>query len=125
MPGKLLVADDDMDTLRLVGLMLERQGYAILAASNGNQALGLAKREQPDLILLDVMMPDMDGALSTKGGLGVTTLAGHNITVVFTPAPELAYQASVYNIPIVTQLPDSLNAEQFFKLADNVTQRGS
>jgi pilus assembly protein CpaE len=48
---------------------------------------------------------------------------GYNITTVFTPAPELAYQAATHNIPIVVQQPDSLTTEQFFKLADKVTQR--
>ncbi len=61
MPEKVLLVDDDLDTLRLVGLMLQRQGYEILQASNGLQALELAQNEAPDLILLDVMMPDMDG----------------------------------------------------------------
>ncbi|PWH18483.1 MAG: hypothetical protein DDG59_05955 [Anaerolineae bacterium] len=61
MPEKVLIVDDDLDTLRLVGLMLQRQGYQILAASNGPQALVLAEKEQPHLILLDIMMPEMDG----------------------------------------------------------------
>ena len=66
MPEKILVVDDDVDTLRLVGLMLQRQGYQIAAASNGQQALALALSEKPDLILLDVMMPDMDGYEVTR-----------------------------------------------------------
>jgi len=61
MAEKILLVDDDMDTLRLVGLMLQRQGYEVRAASNGLQALSLAQAELPDLILLDVMMPEMDG----------------------------------------------------------------
>jgi DNA-binding response OmpR family regulator len=61
MAEKILIVDDDVQTLRLVGLMLERQGYKILAASNGAQAIGMARTEQPDMILLDVMMPDVDG----------------------------------------------------------------
>jgi CheY-like chemotaxis protein len=66
MPEKILVVDDDVDTLRLVGLMLQRQGYQIVAANNGAQALTLAEEENPDLILLDVMMPDMDGYEVTR-----------------------------------------------------------
>jgi len=66
MPEKILVVDDDLDTLRLVGLMLQRQGYEIVAASNGHQALLMAHSEQPDLILLDVMMPDLDGVEVTR-----------------------------------------------------------
>jgi DNA-binding response OmpR family regulator len=61
MPEKILIVDDDLDTLRLVGLMLQKQGYQIVAASSGPQGLELALSELPGLILLDVMMPGMDG----------------------------------------------------------------
>ena len=66
MAEKILIIDDDVDTLRLVGLMLQRQGYEISAASNGSQGLTKALEERPDLILLDVMMPDMDGYEVTR-----------------------------------------------------------
>lgn len=66
MAEKILIVDDDVDTLRLVGLMLQRQGYQITAATNGQQGLDKAVEEQPDLILLDVMMPDMDGYEVTR-----------------------------------------------------------
>ena len=61
MAEKILIVDDDVDTLRLVGIMLQRQGYQIVAAANGQQGLTKVLEEKPDLILLDVMMPDMDG----------------------------------------------------------------
>ena len=61
MTEKILIVDDDLETLRLVGLILERASYQIVAASNGPQALTLAHSERPNLIILDVMMPDMDG----------------------------------------------------------------
>jgi MinD-like ATPase involved in chromosome partitioning or flagellar assembly len=48
---------------------------------------------------------------------------GQTIAVIFTPAPELAYQASVHNLPIVQQQPDSLTAQQFNKLAERIAQR--
>lgn len=66
MAEKILVVDDDLDTLRMVGLMLERQGYQIVAASGGRQALTLANSEKPDLVLLDIMMPDLDGLQVAK-----------------------------------------------------------
>jgi len=66
MSEKILIIDDDLDTLRLVGLMLQRQGYQISAATNGQQGLDKAFEEDPDLILLDVMMPDMDGYEVTR-----------------------------------------------------------
>ena len=66
MSEKVLIIDDDLDTLRLVGLMLQRQGYQISAATNGQQGLDKAFEEDPDLILLDIMMPDMDGYEVTR-----------------------------------------------------------
>ena len=66
MTEKILIIDDDVDTLRLVGLMLQRQGYQIIAATNGEQGLAKAFEEKPDIILLDVMMPDMDGYEVTR-----------------------------------------------------------
>ena len=61
MAQKLLIVDDEVDTLRLISLMLERQGYDILTAKDGKTALQLVAKNKPDLILLDVMMPEMDG----------------------------------------------------------------
>ena len=61
MAEKILIIDDDLDTLRLVGLMLQRQGYQIVAAADGKQGLSQADSERPDLILLDIMMPAIDG----------------------------------------------------------------
>ena len=66
MSGKILIVDDDIDTLQLVGTMLERQGFQIVAANNGVKALEIAQNETPDLILLDVMMPGMDGYEVTR-----------------------------------------------------------
>jgi len=66
MTNKVLIIDDDVDTLKLVGLMLERQGYEISVASNGTLGLAKAAEDKPELILLDVMMPDLDGYEVTK-----------------------------------------------------------
>ena len=54
MSEKILIIDDDLDTLRLVGLMLQRQGYQISAATNGQQGLEKAFEEDPDLIYADI-----------------------------------------------------------------------
>ena len=61
MSEKILIVDDDLDTLKLIGLMLQRQGYQISAANVPATALDKATSEQPDLIILDLAMPRMDG----------------------------------------------------------------
>lgn len=61
MAEKILIIDDDLDTLQLVGLMLQRHGYEISTANRGALGLKKAFEEGPDLIVLDIMMPEMDG----------------------------------------------------------------
>ena len=58
---KILVVDDDPDVVRLLKYFLEAKGRQIQTASNGAEALELFQREQPDLVILDVVMPGMDG----------------------------------------------------------------
>ncbi len=59
--GKILVIDDEKRNLRLAEDILENEGYEVLLADCGEEGLRLAKKEQPDVILLDIMMPGMDG----------------------------------------------------------------
>ncbi len=61
MAQTILIIDDDIDTLKLVGIMLERKGFRILASTTGEKGLALAQKETPDLILLDIMIPDISG----------------------------------------------------------------
>jgi CheY-like chemotaxis protein len=62
----VLVADDDPDILALVGLCLEHAGYRTVLAADGSQALSLARRHRPNLIVLDVDMPRMTGFEVTR-----------------------------------------------------------
>jgi two-component system alkaline phosphatase synthesis response regulator PhoP len=58
---KVLVVDDDVKTVELVRLYLDRDGYQVLTAYDGVEALRLARESSPDLIVLDLMLPDIDG----------------------------------------------------------------
>ena len=58
---RVLIADDDRITRMLVRLLLERDGYEVLEGENGAHAVELAHRERPDLLIIDLMMPEMDG----------------------------------------------------------------
>jgi two-component system cell cycle response regulator DivK len=57
----ILVADDDPDILSIVSMSLETQGYAVYKATNGREAVDLAKQHHPDLVLMDMMMPIVSG----------------------------------------------------------------
>lgn len=58
---KILLVDDEPDILEIVGYNLSSEGYQVSTANNGLKAIEVAKKEQPHLIILDVMMPEMDG----------------------------------------------------------------
>ena len=58
---KVLLVDDEPDILDFLKYNLVREGYQIFAATNGREAVNIAKREHPHLIILDIMMPEMDG----------------------------------------------------------------
>ena len=58
---KILLVDDEPDIVEFLGYNLKKEGYEILTANNGKDAVEIAKKELPHLIVLDVMMPDMDG----------------------------------------------------------------
>jgi DNA-binding response OmpR family regulator len=62
----VLAADDDEDILDLVAFRLERSGYTVIVARDGEEALELAAKEYPDLAVLDVMMPKVDGFEVTR-----------------------------------------------------------
>ncbi len=58
---KVLVVDDEPDALELVKLVLESGGFKTILATSGKEALAQIERTKPDAVLLDIMMPDMDG----------------------------------------------------------------
>jgi DNA-binding response OmpR family regulator len=58
---RILVVDDEIGALTLIGIMLDRGGFEVLKARDANQALTILDKETPDLMILDVMMPGVDG----------------------------------------------------------------
>jgi DNA-binding response OmpR family regulator len=61
MKKKILIVDDEEDILHFLELVLREKGYDVVTAANGHDALTTAQIERPDLVLLDIMMPQMDG----------------------------------------------------------------
>lgn len=59
--GKILVVDDDLDTVNILKDLLENEGYEVITAYTGRVALDKVKEEKPALVILDIMMPCMDG----------------------------------------------------------------
>ena len=72
----ILVVDDEPSIVEVVGLYLEREGYRVTVARDGQAALEAVRRERPDLIVLDLMLPKMDGLEITR------RLRGHGDTTI-------------------------------------------
>ncbi len=66
MPKKILAVDDERHIVRLIQVNLERAGYQVITAFDGREALKKIEEERPDLVVLDVMMPFMDGLETLK-----------------------------------------------------------
>ncbi|GAB4205780.1 MAG: response regulator transcription factor [Bacteroidia bacterium] len=66
MPTKILIADDEEDILQFLSYNLKKEGYEVITATNGAEAISIAEKEKPDLIVLDIMMPVMDGMEACK-----------------------------------------------------------
>ena len=64
--NKILIADDDADMRMLLATMLESEGYTVLQAENGQEAVEMARKELPALVMLDIHMPVMDGLKACK-----------------------------------------------------------
>ena len=82
--AKLLVVDDEPNIRELLSTSLRFAGFDVVAAANGRDALGKAESESPDLIVLDVMLPDMDGFNVTRK----LRAAGRHIPVLFLTAKD-------------------------------------
>lgn len=80
---KILLVDDEPDILAFIKYNLEKEGYDVSTAENGREAVDLAKKIRPDLILLDVMMPEMDGIETC---LEIREIEGLNSIIAFLTA---------------------------------------
>ena len=107
MPEKILIVDDEPDIVNLLDYHLTKEGYLTKTAQNGKEALDVAKDFQPDLVLLDLMMPEMDG---------------------FEFSEKLRQNKEWLDIPVVVITAKDLTKEDHARLSGNVEtimQKGS
>lgn len=64
--GRILIVEDNMDTYELVRFILEKNGYETFLAMNGRDGVNAANKQSPDLIIMDLSMPEMDGWTATR-----------------------------------------------------------
>ena len=86
---RILLFDDEADILEIVGYNLSQEGYQISTASNGREAVAKAKKELPQLIIMDVMMPEMDGMEACENIRKIPELS--NVIITFLTARSEDY----------------------------------
>lgn len=92
----ILLVDDEIDILEFIGYNLEKEGYHVLKAENGRDAVSMAKKHSPNLILLDLMMPELDGIETCELIRSEKSLA--DVLIVFLTARNEDYsQIAGYN----------------------------
>jgi len=85
MKAKILVIEDNAQNLYLITFMLEKNGYEVVSTGKGAEAVELAAREKPDLIVMDIQLPDIDGLEATRriraseadGGIPIVALTSY------------------------------------------------
>ncbi|HEY4689477.1 MAG TPA: response regulator [Anaerolineae bacterium] len=97
MNERVLIIDDDPDALTLIGLTLERRGYSVVRASGGSEALTMIESDRPNLVLLDLMMPHMDGYEVCRRIKSDPRLADIPI-VMLTAKAQMASQVEGYRV---------------------------
>lgn len=86
---RILLVDDEPDILEFLSYNLKKEGYAVFNANNGKEAISIAKKEKPHLIILDVMMPDMDGIETCRELRDIPTLK--DVVIAFLTARNEDY----------------------------------
>ena len=86
---KILLVDDEQDILEFLGYALRKEGFIVFTALNGKDAIAIAKKENPDLIILDIMMPEMDGIETCSEIRGIPALK--NVLIAFLTARNEDY----------------------------------
>jgi len=123
MAEKILIVDDDLETLRLVGLMLQKHGFSIVAAHNGIQAIKVAQAERPDVIVLDIMMPDMDGYQVTRELRKLAETANTPI-LMFTAKTQVDDKVAGYEAGVDDYLTKPVHPAELIAHIKSLIQRG-
>jgi CheY-like chemotaxis protein len=97
MSNKILVADDQLHMLRLVQHTLEPEGYRVLQARDGQEVIETALRETPDLVIMDVMMPKVDGLAALRRLKKEKTTRAIPVIILTSSVPGLMHQEAEFS----------------------------
>ncbi|MEW6270580.1 MAG: response regulator [Thermodesulfobacteriota bacterium] len=111
--GRVLVVDDDEDSRRLLAHLLERKGYSVVLADGGASALSTLAQQDVDVVVLDVMMPNMDGfavCRELKKSPGTATLP----VILLTARDDIETRATGMKLGVSEFLAKPVNKEELY-----------
>lgn len=122
MSKRIVVADDDPDMVAFMTVPLTKRGYTVSVGTNGEEALALARQERPDLVILDVNMPLIDGLeacqrLKHDAQLKNIPVMLITATASLLPAPEVLYELQVEDY-LIKPFPVRVLVEKIERLFD-------
>lgn len=112
---KILLVDDEPSLLKVLSIKLRVSGYDVLTALNGQEALKLIKSESPDIVLLDVIMPGMDGFEVLQKLRSFSKLP----VIIFSARPEYAKRA--ISLGANAFLPKPFNIDELMKTIESIS----
>jgi DNA-binding response OmpR family regulator len=111
--GRVLVVDDDEDSRRVLTHLLERRGYAVVLADGGQAALAALTQHEVDVVLLDVMMPNMDGFAVCRELKKSPTTASLPV-ILLTARDDMETRATGMNLGVSEFLAKPVNKEELY-----------
>ena len=117
--ARILVVDDEPAIPRIIRLLLEPQGHEVLVANDGSRGFAMAQRQVPDVIVLDLMMPVMDGTWLLKMLRGSETTASVPVMVLSARRDdETQRQCEAFGVQVYLQKP--FQSEEFISAVENL-----
>jgi len=122
-PSLILVVDDSADNLAMLSLYLQQEGYRVVTATNGEEAVTVASYTRPDLILMDISMPKLDGLAATRKIRENRALRNVPVVVVTAFGTE-GFQRAAYDVGVSGYLTKPLDFARMHQLVAGLLTPG-
>jgi len=122
-PSLILVVDDSADNLAMLSLYLQQEGYRVVTATNGEEAVTVASYTRPDLILMDISMPKLDGLAATRKIRENRALRNVPVVVVTAFGTE-GFQRAAYDVGVSGYLTKPLDFARMQQLVAGLLTPG-
>ena len=119
----ILVVDDSADNLAMISLDLQQQNYRVVTASNGEDAIKIAEQTNPNLILMDINLPELDGLAATRRIRDIETLREVPVVAVTAFGTE-GFQRAAYDVGVDGYLTKPIDMDRMHQLIARLLSPG-